>query len=307
MGEKLSTGLMVNSPGLSPSLNVQTLSQITSVAEAHIRTRVMRYRPRLKKVLENFYNYNERNRLIGGEVKYFDNLFLRDAEGNIDKRMMLRNPNDPGLSKEESALITELLNIFNEFRGNADSESDEYYEIPLAMASRLTKRYKKGFVGEIKDHYVNQLNFLRIFPEQEQNYRDTSRKSEVYNKYAIDSNSRNTILSSVEQDDIETNLEDLVLDYIITYETANVMQEFLPRMQAIKIALQYMNGMFGVKVDNIAQYIDDYLKVNIYKQPIMDEKLVPYYKTLGVVRDVISATSLGFNYRSGIREMVSGI
>jgi hypothetical protein len=85
------------------------------------------------------------------------------------------------------------------------------------------------------------------------------------------------------------------------------MQEFLPRMQAIKIALQYMNGMFGVKVDNIAQYIDDYLKVNIYKQPIMDEKLVPYYKTLGVVRDVISATSLGFNYRSGIREMVSGI
>lgn len=308
MGTKFSTGLMINSPGLSPSLNVQTLSQITSLAEAKIREKVQSKVKSLKKVLDDFYAYNERSRLLGGEVRYFDNLFVKDEEGNIDKRMLLRNPNDPDLAKEEKALIVRLLEIFNNLNGRSYTPDDiEFYQIPLAMASRRTKRYKKGFVGEMKDYYVNQLNFLRIFPSQEENYRDATRRSVVYNKYAIDSNTRNTLLATLELDDIETNLEDLVWDYITSYSTAEVMQEFLPRMQAIKISLQYIHNMFGVDIRNVSKYIDEYLKVNVYKQPIMDEKLVPYYKKLGVVRDIISATSLGFNYRSGIREMVSGI
>ena len=308
MGTKFSTGLMINSPGLSPSLNVQTLSQITSLAEAQIRERAQSYKSELKRVFEAFYQYNERNRLLGGEVRYFDNLFERDEQGNIDKRMLLRNPNDPDLSKEEKALIVKLLGIFNRLNGERYTPDDiEYYQVPLAMASRRTKRYRKGFVWEMKDYYVNQLNFLRIFPAQEENYMDATRRSVVYNKYDINQNTRNNILATLDQDDIETNLEDLVWDYIVSYETANVMQEFLPRMQAIKISLQYMHNMFGVDIRNVSKYIDEYLKVNVYKQPIMDEKLVPYYKKLGVVRDIISATSLGFNYRSGIREMVSGI
>ena len=84
MGTKFSTGLMINSPGLSPSLNVQTLSQITSLAEAKIREKVQSKVKSLKKVLDDFYAYNERNRLLGGEVRYFDNLFVKDDEGNID-------------------------------------------------------------------------------------------------------------------------------------------------------------------------------------------------------------------------------
>jgi hypothetical protein len=196
---------------LSPSLNVQTLSQITSLAEAQIRERAQSYKSELKRVFEAFYKYNERNKLLGGEVRYFDNLFERDAQGNIDKRMLLRNPNDPELSKEEKMLIVKLLEIFNRLNGGKYTPDDiEYYQVPLAMASRRTKRYRKGFVGEIKDYYVNQLNFLRIFPAQEENYMDATRRSVVYNKYDINANTRNNILATLEQDDIETNLEDLV-------------------------------------------------------------------------------------------------
>jgi hypothetical protein len=85
------------------------------------------------------------------------------------------------------------------------------------------------------------------------------------------------------------------------------MKEFLPRMQAVKMSLQYMNKMYGIEIKNMNKYIDDYIKINIYNQPIMDEKLQPYYRYAGIIRDVVTATSLGFNYRSGIREMVSGI
>ena len=308
LDDRFATGLMINSPGNAPSLNVQTISQITSVAEAKIRSGALSYKSKIKDTLTSFYKYNGQNPLLGGEVKYFDNLFVKDEVGNIDKRFILRNPNDPDLAPEEAELIRVIADLFNSIRQTGYTEEDpEYYQVPLGKASRNTRRHKMGHLSEIKDYYSTQLNFLRIFPQQEENYRDQSRKGEVYNKYDIDQNSRNTLLENLDISEFETNLEILLWDYIISFERSKVMKEFLPRMQAVKMSLQYMKGMYGIKVENMNKYIDDYIKVNVYNQPIMDEKLQPYYKYAGVIRDVVSATSLGFNYRSGIREMVSGI
>ena len=120
----LSTGLMVNSPANAPSLNVQTIGKIFSVVETTINNRALKYKSKIKKVLDDFYEYNKRNSLLGGEVKYFDNLFRKDELGNIDKRMLLRNPNDPDLSPEEANLIRAFLQIFNELNGEKYTEED---------------------------------------------------------------------------------------------------------------------------------------------------------------------------------------
>jgi hypothetical protein len=233
---------MINSPGNAPSLNVQTISQITSVAEARIRSGALSYKFQIKAALTSFYKYNGQNPLFGGEVKYFDNLFVKDEVGNIDKRFILRNPNDPDLAPEEAELIRVIADLFNSIRQTGYTEEDpEYYQVPLGKASRNTRRHKIGTLSEIKDYYSTQLNFLRIFPQQKDNYRDQSKKGEVYNKYEIDQNSRNTLLSELDISEFETNLELLLWDYIISYERAKVMKEFLPRMQAVKMSLQYMN------------------------------------------------------------------
>lgn len=304
----LSTGLMVNSPANAPSLNIQTIGQITSIVETTVNNRALKYNSKIKSALLAFYDYNKRNPLLGGEVKYFDNLFRKDEFGNIDKRMLLRNPNDSDLAKEESDLIRVFLKYFNELKGESYTEDDiEYYEVPLAKASRKTKRQKIGFFAESKDYWTTQLNFLRLFPEQEKDLHNKRSEGEVYNKYRIGADKRQILIDNLETAEFETDLEALFWDYVVSYEREAVMKEFLPKMQAVKMSLQYMNYMFGVKVTNVDKWIDDFVKLNVYNEPIMDEKLVPHYRYAGVIRDIVGATSLGFNYRSGIREMVSGI
>ena len=72
--------------------------------------------------------------------------------------MLLRNPNDPDLSPEEANLIRTFLQIFNELNGEKYTKEDlEYYELPLAKASRLTRRYKMGFFSEAKDSSIGRF------------------------------------------------------------------------------------------------------------------------------------------------------
>lgn len=304
----LYTGTMINSPGQSPSLNIQTVGQIMGVAETHIAAKTKAYAAKVKKAFTEFYEFNHRNNLIGGEVKYFNNLFVKDENGNIDRRFILRNPNDPNLMPAEANLIKTILEIFNELKGNPYTpDDDQYYQVPLAMASKVTKRQTKGVIATAKDHIKNHLNFMRLFPQQEADYSAHQRNGIVYNKYKIDEYTRGNLLAEVEIEEFETQLENLLWDYIVTFKTEEVMTEFLPRIQAIKVATQYMAGMFGVKVDNINQYIDDYVNLNIYNKPIMEENLVPIYRFLGPIKDMMNGVAMGFNVRSGIREMVSGI
>jgi len=109
-------------------MNIQTLSKIFSVMGAHIRRKELSYRPKYATATKNLYDYNGRNSATGGEIKYFDNLFERDENGNIKKQFRLRDPNDPGLSKEESEFIKTFLNIVNSFRYPTEFELERAIE-----------------------------------------------------------------------------------------------------------------------------------------------------------------------------------
>jgi hypothetical protein len=54
---------MVNSPANAPSLNVQTIGKIFSVVETTVNNRALKYRSKIKKVLNDFYEYNKRSAL----------------------------------------------------------------------------------------------------------------------------------------------------------------------------------------------------------------------------------------------------
>jgi hypothetical protein len=94
---------------------------------------------------------------------------------------------------------------------------------------------------------------------------------------------------------------------IHTYAVNDVMKEYIPRMQGIKIALQYNQAMFGISTETTADFINKYLDVNIYSTPIMDPQLHTVYKALSAVKQITTATTLGFNYRSGLRELMQGM
>lgn len=308
------TGSYVNSAGNSSSKNIQTLSKIFSVAEAHVRRKELSYKPRISKVVKAFYEYNHRNRLIGGEVKFFDNLFVKDANGNIDKSFRLKNPSDSSLAKEESDFIKMFLEIVNDFRfdGNQSKiakaiEDGSYYEVPVSMGSTSTQIHNKGYKQAFTSKYNEALNFLKLLPEQEQQFRESKGEPKVYNKYRLNGLSRSDLIENYGIDGLETQLEDLLLNVIHTYTMEEVMNEYLPRLQGIKIALQYQTGMFGVVTDHVLEYIDKFIDANVYSKPIMAKELQGAYKMLSVVKSITTATALGLNLRSGIREMMQGM
>jgi hypothetical protein len=308
------SGTYVNSAGNSSSLNIQSLGKIFSVAETHIRRKELSYRPRIAKVIKAFYEYKHRNSLIGGEVKFFDNLFVTDKSGNIDKSFRLKNPNNSDLAKEEKDFINMFLEIVNEFKFNGDTDkianamvTGEYYEVPLAIGETRTQIHNKGFSQAIKAGYNESLNFLKILPQQESSFEETRSQQKVYNKFRINSLSRANLIDNYGINGFETQLENLLLNVIHSYTTEEVMNEYLPRLQGIKIALQYNQQMYGVATDNVIEYIDKFIDVNAYGKPIMDKQLGEVYKFLSTIKSITTATALGLNMRSGIREMMQGI
>lgn len=308
------SGSYVNSAGTSSSLNIQSLGRIFSVAETHIRRKELAYKPKISKVIKALYDYKHRNSLIGGEVKFFDNLFVKDERGNIDKSFRLKNPNDSSLAKEEKDFINMFLSIINNFKFNGDAtkiahaiETGEYYEVPLAIGSTSTQIHNKGFSQAIAAKYNDSLNFLRILPQQENNFNESRIQQKVYNKFRLNGLSRANLIESYGINGLETQLEDLLLDVIHSYTTEEVMNEYLPRLQGIKIALQYNSEMYGVATENLIEYIDKFIDVNAYGKPIMDKQLQEVYKVLSTVKSITTATALGLNMKSGIREMMQGI
>ena len=92
---------------------------------------------------------------------------------------------------------------------------------------------------------------MRLFPEQEKSNSNARANGEVYNKYRINSNARQLLIDNLDSSEFETNLESLFWDYVVSFERETVMKDFLPKLQAVKMSVQYMNWMFGVKVTNI--------------------------------------------------------
>ena len=313
LGGEVYTGLNVNAPGNSPSKNVQELASIISVANTHVARKEAQWREKYRKAFANLYKAKGRTRAFGGEINYFDNLFERDSDGKINKNFRLKDPADSSLSAEESEVIRVFLGIINQFRYPTPEayqravEEGKDREVPLAIGSFKSHRHNRNIKEGIKAIKDNALNFLQIFDEQAQQSKAAVQTQRFFNKYSMDSSTRNEILEAHDIGYFETHLEELLLDYIHSYVKEEVMSDVIPRVQGIKIALQYNQAMYGQVSDNVIEYIEKWITSNIYGQSIMETSLQPIYKTLSVVKQITTATALGFNLRSGFRELLQGV
>lgn len=311
---RIHVGIDWTSPELSPSLNIQSVGNIVSQAQSVINQENMKYLPKFSKVVKALYDSKDRNALVGGEVKYFDNLFETDEDGKISKEFVLKHPDDSSLTKEESEFIKVFLEIINDLKYNGDSSAIEeakssgrYYEVPLLKASFISQVRNQGLIDSVKTEYDDAANFLKVFTEQQSEYATARENEEVYNKYRIGSDTRQDILNKNNIGAFETHLEKLLVNYISTFNKEKVYNSIMPQIQGIKLVLQYNEAVFGQQIDETLEYIDKYVQLNLFSKPIMDEKLLPVYKMANAVKNVTSATVLGLNVRSGMRELMQGM
>lgn len=227
---------------------------------------------------------------------------------------MLKDINDSSLAKEEKALIKTFTEIVNQlrFEGNPGRyqqaiEDGTYYQVPVTIGSMKSQFHNKGFKEGLKMEYQEVTNMLRLFEEQMKDFDLAKDAQRVYNKFKIGNDTREQIISNHGINSLETQLEDLLRSYIHAYVAEAEYNNIIPQIQGIKIALQYNQAMYGQEAENLLEFLDKYLTVNIYNKPIMDKGLQPVYKTLAAIKKFTTATALGLNLRSGLREMMQGM
>ena len=123
----------------------------------------------------------------------------------------------------------------------------------------------------------------------------------------MNQDTRNKILGAYDVSHFETHLEDLGLEFIKNAMAVEVNTKYLPIMQGIQIALQYQQSMYGNENASSIEYIEKYITSAVYNAPIMDEHLQAPYKLLSAIKNVTTASALGLNFRSGIRELMQGM
>lgn len=311
----ISAGSMLTSPGLSPSKNIQTVAEIKAVADQRISEKMLEYEPRLRKVIDAFYKSKGRNQVKGGEVELFTNLFVPAENGDrYAQSFTLKRHTDSSLTKEESAFIEMFLDIVNTFKYNGDINRIEqakadgtYYEVPLMMGSTQTLLYNQSIKTVAKAKLEEDLNVLRLFSDEVSTLQTRQKEGAIHNRFRIDANTRHQMLVKYGPNKMETHLENLLRNIISTYTTEQVMGEMLPRILAVKVALKYQHDMFGIIPDNTIDFINKYIKLNVYQQSIMNDDLRRVSKMLSVFRDISTTTALAFNYRSGLRELLQGV
>jgi hypothetical protein len=146
-----------------------------------------------------------------------------------------------------------------------------------------------------------------LFSDEVSTLQTRQKEGAIHNRFRIDANTRHQMLVKYGPNKMETHLENLLRNIISTYTTEQVMGEMLPRILAVKVALKYQHDMFGIIPDNTIDFINKYIKLNVYQQPIMNEDLHRVSKMLSVFRDISTTTALAFNYRSGLRELLQGV
>ena len=307
----ISVGINVTSGQMAPSLTGQEFAKIENQAEVHIRRKQLSYLPAYSKQVKALYESKGRNALIGGEIRYFDNLF--EPQHGPEKMLRLKREDDASLTAEERAFLISFLTIVNGFKYKNDPAKIEdarangtYYDLPLKKAGFNTQAHNKGVIKATKDSIVDTFNFLKIFNEQKEAFEASRRSMTVYNQYNISSVTRQDILNNNDIGDFETDLEALLIDVIATYTREEEFNKILPSLHALKMVLQYHNQMFGQDIENLNAYIKKFMDLNIYSQPIMDPNLHTVYKIANVAKNITSATVLGLNVKSGIRELLQG-
>ena len=154
---RIHVGINWTSPELSPSLNIQSVGNIVSMAQAKINSMNLKYVPKFKKVVEEFYKLKGRSAALGGEYRLYTNLFETDESGNISKEFKLKHPDHPSLKPQESNFIRMFLEIINDLKYNGDTYAIEeakisgrYYEVPLKKSGTMEHAHRSGLVQTIK-------------------------------------------------------------------------------------------------------------------------------------------------------------
>lgn len=286
------------------------------------------------------------NSTMGGQAKQFDDLYKKDKNGN--KLLRLLNPYDNNdiaqiqshrdiKQKFLKKILFEFAKIrypmngieFNFTDENdpallkfIEDHSDTYFNIPLEKASISTRRQKYSIqkklnyiLDKCKELWKNPERGLQEFvyevlDEDEQDLMNQGIEAmQLSNKFITgEGNGRENYIAQKGIDYFETNLENLIIDFVERDVETKEFNKALIVIKGVLFQLDIMGHDPNQKeaVEQTIKMIEDFVNINIFNTSIMDKKSQKIMGFLAPLRKMVGNTLIAGNLISGIRDTFEG-
>lgn len=279
------------------------------------------------------------NETIGNQASVFQHLY----EDNVDD-LIFKNPWDMtnGLDDADRKFLKRTL--FEILRAKTDNfafdspdsvsfknyalNNANNFKVPLEKGSTSTRwNNPAAHFSEFKKRAVEFCkNPSRLFKEVYEGIIDQEEAEKIdrdienlqaYNKFRVsehDSGRQRLFgvarkyMPNSPRSYFETNLQNLVIDYVYKDSQEYEMNRMLIRARGILMGLR----LAGVTENNpekymkVAKHIDDYLKVSIYKRSIMQESSKKWVTWLAPLRKMVSNVYIALNPVGAVRDTIGG-
>lgn len=130
-----------------------------------------------------------------------------------------------------------------------------------------------------------------------------------YDTLEVVAENRNRLITQHGVDYFETNLQNLMVDFLVQKISTTQLNKFLIYTKALVARLSLTGGFYGNKdvVDKEIKYINDYLKVNVFNTSVMNKEMQVAMSYLQPIKSTVTDLLLGFNVVSGIRDTFQGL
>lgn len=292
-----------------------------------------------------------RNSTLGGQASCFDDLYRRDANGK--RLLELLNPYDPNHMaqiKDHRGVKQQFLKkILFEFakikypmkgiRFNFTSESDPalqdfiekhrdtYFQIPLEKASPSTRLQNQSIarrLDNLKSRLIDYVRNPKQTMEQVINKVDTLNEQQIRdrgisqmvlsNKFIIGEGSeRKNYIATHGEDFFETNLENLLADFIEKDIETREYNKALIVIKGVLFELELLGKQVGdgsvqkKVVDQTIEMIERFVKLNIFNASIMDDTSQKIMGYVAPLKKIVSDTLIAGNIISGARDTFEGV
>ena len=276
------------------------------------------------------------NFLIGNQSSVFSNLFQ-----NSENELLFKNPYEQGngLDEADRKFLKRALFIINKIRFIAndfeykdendpklqkfiESHYDQYFFVPLEKASTSTqwsnpKKFFDDFQRRTVQYCKNPTMFFQemyegIMSDEERKQvtldmqnlqtRNSFRASDV-------TKGRQRLLGKYGRDFFETNVQNIVIDYVFKHLQEQEMNKMLVRGRGIllylKLTGQREDGdpkKFAKTID----HIDKYLTTSVFNRSIMEEDSKKFISRIAPLRKMVTSAYIAASPIAACRDTVGG-
>lgn len=285
--------------------------------------------------------------IIGDQKRAFNNLFRRDDNNNL--LMEFRNPyktdSQTPLTQAEQVYLKKVLFELAKYRSkiygfdfNFISENDPkleafiiknsswYFNVPLQKASKATVRANglkamfkqtkdklKRLLDNPKDFFVESVQ--NTFAEENEMMESALNSLSLNNPYTIgdgygDESARKDLLNKYDITYFETNVENILADYVERYIRVRELNKTLITTKGILLSLNLMNNVAGPDnkqgIQQTVKMIDDFVKNNFFNISLMEPASQKISAWIAPFRDLVSKAYIAGNVVGFFRDNFEG-